>query len=462
MDAATLREAMTPTQITPGRAQELLPHFENAMRAANITTPDRAAMWCAQIGHESAGLRYMEEIASGAAYNGRADLGNVHPGDGPRFKGSGPIQLTGRANFRAFTAWCRAQGHSQIDFEAQPHLVRENPKWGFLAASWYWTSARPGLNTAADRRDLEAATRMINGGLNGLSDRRARYQRCLAMGTRLLPGEVTVTEKVLDYPRDQVVQDTYYNCGPASAQTIIRAETGRLVSEVDLGMELGTHKGGTDWIGQFPAVLNRHLPGAQYRSVEMPNDPPTAAQKDRLWKDLTHSIDAGHGVVANIVAPPSNYPRAVAPSTIHPAYTGGTVYHYIALMGYRDDGQRKVWVADSGFRPFGYWIGFDQLSTLIPPKGYAYSTAPVTTLTEKGPLMALTDEEQRELLEKTRRVHHELTHEFGSRFPGSTFADTIAGYLLEIDRKVEDVHAGMLPWIAGRVDTIKNALKGTK
>lgn len=180
-------------------------------------------------------------------------------------------------------------------------------------------------------------------------------------------------EKILEYPRDQVTQDTYYNCGPASAQTIIRAATGELISEVTLGRKLKTHRGGTDWIGQFPAVLNELISGAEYVSVAMPNDPPTAEQRAALWKHLVSSIDAGHGVVANIVAPPNNYPRAVSPSTISPAYRGGWVYHYVALMGYSDQGQRRVWVADSGFYPFGYWISFTQLAGLIAPKGYAYS-----------------------------------------------------------------------------------------
>ncbi|MFR9973267.1 C39 family peptidase [Corynebacterium striatum] len=180
-------------------------------------------------------------------------------------------------------------------------------------------------------------------------------------------------EKVLQYPRDQVGQDTFYNCGPASCQTVIRAATGSLIAESELGRCLRTHRGGTDWIGQFPTVLNHFIPAAHYRHREMPNDPPTAAQRDRLWEDIVGSIDRGHGVVANIVAPPSNYPRAVAPSTIQPIYKGGTVYHYFAVMGYSDQGQRRVWIADSGFYPGGYWLALDQLATLIPPKGYAYS-----------------------------------------------------------------------------------------
>ena len=130
---------------------------------------------------------------------------------------------------------------------------------------------------------------------------------------------VGVSRKQLDYSRAHVAQDTFYNCGPASVQTIILAATDKIVSESTLGRELGTTQNGTDYIGQFPSVLNDRIPGAEYQHRDMPNDPPTEEEKERLWRDLTSSIDAGHGVVANIVAPPSNYPRAVAPSTIHPA-----------------------------------------------------------------------------------------------------------------------------------------------
>ena len=171
------------------RARQMLPGYIGAMHAADITNVNRAAMFAAQLGHESVGLQYMEEIASGQAYEGRADLGNVRPGDGVRYKGSGPIQLTGRNNFRAFTRWANDKGHADIDFEARPELVRQDPRWGFLAASWYWTVARPQINPMSDRRDLEGVTRAINGGLNGLADRRARYGRALSLGDQLLPRE---------------------------------------------------------------------------------------------------------------------------------------------------------------------------------------------------------------------------------------------------------------------------------
>ena len=167
----------------------LLPGYMGAMRAANITTPLRAAHFAAQIGHESGGLRYMEEIADGSAYEGRADLGNTQPGDGRKFKGGGPIQLTGRANYTAFSAWAFAKGYAPTVtyYVDRPELVRSDPAVGFLATAWYWSFARPQLNALADADDLDGVTRAINGGTNGLDDRRTRLARCKALGAALLP-----------------------------------------------------------------------------------------------------------------------------------------------------------------------------------------------------------------------------------------------------------------------------------
>lgn len=190
MTAAVLAEAMG---CSLARARQMVDPFIGAMVAAQITTPLRAAHWCAQIGHESAGLVYMEEIASGAAYEGRADLGNTQPGDGRRFKGSGPIQLTGRHNFTRFSQWCFAKRYvtSPTYFVDHPEKVRNDPRWGFLAASWYWTVARPQLNALADADNLDGVTRAINGGTNGIADRRERLARCKKLGAKLLPTTTT-------------------------------------------------------------------------------------------------------------------------------------------------------------------------------------------------------------------------------------------------------------------------------
>ena len=183
----TLTAAMQQTAITRERMAEMLPYVSECLERCQCHSVERIAMWCAQIGHESAGLRYMREIASGQAYEGRQDLGNTQPGDGQRFAGRGPIQITGRHNYTQVSQWAHSQGYvpTPTFFVDDPALL-ETPKWGFLGTAWYWTVARPGINGMADRRDLEGVTRAINGGLNGLADRRARWDRCLGMGARLL------------------------------------------------------------------------------------------------------------------------------------------------------------------------------------------------------------------------------------------------------------------------------------
>lgn len=183
----TLAEAMGGT-VSLDRYRSLLPAFRDAMIAAGCTTIERAAMWCAQLGHESGGLRWMEEIADGSDYEGRRDLGNSQPGDGTRFKGRGPIQITGRHNYGELSRWAHSRGlvPSPTFFLDQPAQLASD-RYGFLGAVWYWTAARPQINSLCDDRNLEGVTRAINGGLNGIDDRRTRYMWCLNLGAALLP-----------------------------------------------------------------------------------------------------------------------------------------------------------------------------------------------------------------------------------------------------------------------------------
>ncbi|MFE2997935.1 C39 family peptidase [Nocardia sp. NPDC059246] len=224
------------------------------------------------------------------------------------------------------------------------------------------------------------------------------------------PGSTPVGEKVLDYDRSIVPQETYYWCGPASTQVVLN-NRGVFLNEQDLADQIGTTVNGTDHIGLIAPVLNQYT-GGDYTAVSMPNDPPTRVEKESFWRNLVDSIDAGYGVIANIVAPPSNYPQGVKGSQ-SPAYGGGDVYHYIALMGYDDNpGARAVWVADSGFRPYGYWISFDQLATLIPPKGYAYSTKETDM-----------NDELRNRLDRLERVVIALLDQIGGAGVGGAVAD---------------------------------------
>lgn len=384
MDGHTLAVAMGE-RIPIERYKALAGPFTQAMQRAGCTTVARAAMWCAQLAHESGGLKWVRELwgptPAQAGYEGRRDLGNTQPGDGFRFRGRGALQLTGRHNYTRLSEWAHEHGFvpTRDFFVANPEAL-EQDQYVFLGAVWYWTVARPQLNELSDALNVREVTRQINGGYNGLGTRIENFQRAMSLGNALLEGtnnepkEHHVSEKVLQYSRAAVAQDTFYNCGPASTQTVILAATGILVSESALGAKLGTTVNGTDYIGYFPRVLNSFIPGADYVHRDLPNYV-GEHEKQAIWDDMTRSINAGHGVIINIVAPPSNYPRATR-GGVNPRYRGGTVYHYIAGMGFAEDSTgRHIWIADSGFAPYGYWIDFNQLLTLIVPKGYTYSRA---------------------------------------------------------------------------------------
>ncbi len=156
--------------IGASRAAEVARHLSSAMSEAGITTPRQKAAFVAQLAHESGGFRYMEEIASGAAYEGRRDLGNTQPGDGRRFKGRGYIQVTGRANY---TAAGRALG---LDLVNNPELA-SRPENAARIAAWFWNSRN--LNSLAERGDFVGVTRRINGGTNGLQSRQQYYADAL-------------------------------------------------------------------------------------------------------------------------------------------------------------------------------------------------------------------------------------------------------------------------------------------
>ena len=194
-----------------------------------------------------------------------------------------------------------------------------------------------------------------------------------------MPADTSFGELVLPYDHGIVPQETGYWCGPASTQVILNGQ-GVFVSEQELANEMGTHSGGTDYIGQIETVLDHRVAHMAYITVDQPYDPMSHEDKERLWANLVRSMadEPRGGVVMNWVAPPGNYPIGVKGSE-SPHYGGGTIYHYVAAMGIDDNPDlRAVWIADSGFYPFGYWCAFDQVSTLIPPKGYCYAATEPT------------------------------------------------------------------------------------
>jgi predicted chitinase len=150
--------------------------LNRAMVEFSISTRLRQAHFLAQIGHESADLRYTEELASGDRYEGRSALGNTQPGDGRLFKGRGLFFLTGRANYATYGT---ALG---LDLVGNPELAAQ-PDVAARLAAIFWKLV--GLNELADCDDLRAITRRISGGLRGLndlSDRVARAKLALDVG----------------------------------------------------------------------------------------------------------------------------------------------------------------------------------------------------------------------------------------------------------------------------------------
>jgi len=140
--------------------------LNNAMGEFEINTPLRIAAFIAQLAHESGSLRYSQEIATGAAYEGRKDLGNIQRGDGVRYKGRGLFQLTGRHNF---TLYGRLLG---LDLVTNPTYASE-PNNSARIAGLYWS--RNNLNHLADRGEFRQITKRINGGYNGEADRNKHY-----------------------------------------------------------------------------------------------------------------------------------------------------------------------------------------------------------------------------------------------------------------------------------------------
>jgi predicted chitinase len=172
------------------RYWQLSPGVARCLNACECFTTNRVSMWCAQVGHESAGLYYMEEVdwnGDNYAYlEGREDLGNIYPGDGALFHGRGPIQVTGRHNYTVCSEWAFGMG-----LVPTPTFFVDTPDelagdfHGFVGTAWYWMTQRP-MNDYADAGDIDGATYAINGGYNGLEDRTNRWNHCLGMGGSIL------------------------------------------------------------------------------------------------------------------------------------------------------------------------------------------------------------------------------------------------------------------------------------
>lgn len=153
-----------------------LKDLNDCLNRFQINTPARMRHFLSQTAHESGGLQWLEELASGSDYEGRTDLGNIHAGDGRKYKGAGVIQLTGRSNYQAFSDYIQ-------DPKVMNGVDYVSTTYPFSSAGFWWHNNN--MNDLCDRgASVEAVTRRVNGGLNGLADREAYYRKAC----QVIPG----------------------------------------------------------------------------------------------------------------------------------------------------------------------------------------------------------------------------------------------------------------------------------
>lgn len=168
------------TEAGKKRCEIFAPLLTQIMPTWTINTPQRQAMFIAQVMHESGEFRYLEELGNDA-YLSKYDtgplakrLGNTPEadGDGQLYKGRGLIQITGKDNYQK----C---GHAlQLPLLKNPELLEE-PRHAVASACWFWF--KRGLNKYADIGAITTCTRIINGGENGLEYRKEYWKRAKLM-----------------------------------------------------------------------------------------------------------------------------------------------------------------------------------------------------------------------------------------------------------------------------------------
>jgi putative chitinase len=187
LDAAAFGRVLRAGGATGALADENAEPMIETLNHYEINTLNRVGHFLAQVLVESGRLRYREEIASGSAYEGRKDLGNVETGDGRRFKGRGFIQLTGRANYKAYGETLQTGGRTDWDVVTSPTLV--GTTFCSDSAGYFWN--REKLNLEADKGDdivnVQRISRAVNRGnpnskkpANGEGDRIDAFRKVMA------------------------------------------------------------------------------------------------------------------------------------------------------------------------------------------------------------------------------------------------------------------------------------------
>lgn len=186
-DAQLLRAVAPHNSGSRGVSQKAIidavgPALSATLAGYGIATDLRMAHFVAQTCHESDGFVTTTEYADGTQYEGRIDLGNTQPGDGPRYKGRGLLQLTGRVNYRKYGLLLG------LHLEDNPDQAAD-PETSLRIACEYWKAKH--LNYHADHDDIRTITQLVNGGQNGFADRKTNLAKAKT-GLGYAPGSTPV------------------------------------------------------------------------------------------------------------------------------------------------------------------------------------------------------------------------------------------------------------------------------
>lgn len=176
----TLKQLSEIAPLSTSRANNFLAPLNATLEEFEINTVQRVACFLAQLLHESGQFRYVEELASGDAYEFRQDLGNTAQGDGKRFKGRGLIQITGKTNYLALSLAL------DIDCFNKPELLEE-PLNACRSAGWFWKVNN--LSKWADVGDIDGVSDIVNrghktvkiGDSNGYAERLWFYNKAVSV-----------------------------------------------------------------------------------------------------------------------------------------------------------------------------------------------------------------------------------------------------------------------------------------
>lgn len=349
-------------------AQKYIGQISAGLTLAQCTNPKRIAMWLAQVGEESGSFVYTEEINKSGPY--------------APFIGRTWIQITWQANYAAFGAWAQHQG--LVD---DPNVFVNDPqsladlKWAGVGPAWYWTIARPAINSLCDQGDIVGVTQLINGGQHGIDDRTARYQHAIALGDRLMlliaqhtppvpPPAPPPTTGVITLTVPQEQWDELFNevCGPVSSQSPFRAVgegTRWRPSQMWVNDDGMTHPQFLEW-----AAARGHAPSLAELHALAATDP--AAEPDRA-----DDIVLAQQVLARLAAGPTA--TAAAPTTTTVAVPNAATPH-VGANSMGPDG----WVGIVGVVLQGVLWLLQQSIGLLPPQWAGVVSGLLAGLTALG------------------------------------------------------------------------------